>query len=168
MVAEVVDVPAYVILTVLGVVMSFWGSQLARFLSSIAFASFLGYTMWIYSYSLWKSVAISALLMFVAILIGFAVGFVLFRLAVSVVFAYFIAGLIAHRGEDILFLLLFIIFTIIVYVLSKYFISLFFALAGSAMVFKGLASLSLDMRVALVVCAIVFVLGYYNQLRYKA
>ncbi len=168
MATEVADVPAYIVLTVLGLVMSFWGSQIARFLSSITFASFLGYTLWVYSYGLWRSTALSALLMFVAVIIGLATGFILFRLAISMVSAYLIAGLLSPGRWEALFLLLFIIFTAIIYVLSRHFISLFFALAGSTMVFKGLTSLGLDMRVVLVICVILLVLGYYNQVRHKS
>ncbi|MEM0006329.1 MAG: hypothetical protein QW406_05645, partial [Ignisphaera sp.] len=94
-----VDVPAYVILTILGLVICFWGRQLSRFISSIAFASFLGYVIWLYSFRMWGSVAISIVLMFIAAAIGFVLGFTIYRVAISILFGYITASIIApERG----------------------------------------------------------------------
>jgi hypothetical protein len=164
---EVIDVPAYILLTILGLAISFWGKQLARILSSIAFGAFLAYVTWFYTYSLWRSIALSTAFMLVAMIIGLFTGFLVFRLAVSMIFAYIVAGLITPGRETALFIILFILFTVIMYVLSKHILSLLFALTGSMMVFKGLTTLGLNILLAIIICGVIFTLGYYNQVKHR-
>lgn len=166
---EYIDVPAYVIMTILGVVLSFWGKQLARILSSIAFSAFLSYLTWVYSFRLWSSVAISTLLMLIALVVGFLTGFLIYKLAISTLFAYIATGvLIPGIEKGILFLLVMILLTVIVYVLSSYILSLLFALTGTIMIYKGITTLGLNEIVALIVCITILLLGFYNQVRSKA
>lgn len=162
--ANYVDVPAYIILTIVGLAMSFWGKQLARVLSSISFAAFLSYITWFYTYTAWKSVALSVMLTLLAIAIGFAVGFLLFRLAISMLFAYIITTLVLPQ-RGLLFLLLVVIITMVMYVASNYIISLLFAITGATMVYKGLTTLGLKETITIIICIVVFALGFYNQLK---
>lgn len=163
---QVIDVPAYILLAILGIAMSFWGRQLARFLSSITFAAFLSYTTWIYSYSLWRSTALAIILVLIAMIIGLATGFMVFRLAISTIFAYIVAGLIVS-GNTALFLIIFILLTAVMYIASKHLLPVLFALTGSVMVFKALTVLGLHELIATALCAVVFTLGYYNQVKSK-
>ncbi|MEM2699023.1 MAG: hypothetical protein QXF17_06880 [Ignisphaera sp.] len=161
-----VDVPAYVILTILGLVICFWGRQLSRFISSIAFASFLGYVTWLYSFRMWGSVAISIILMFIAAAIGFVLGFTIYRVAISILFGYITASIIApERG--ILLLLLILLFATIIYILSNYLLSLLFAATGAIMIYEGVATLGLEKIYAIALCIVIFALGLYNQIKSK-
>lgn len=161
-----IDVPAYIALSLLGIALCFWGKQLARFLSSITFAAFLSYVTWIYTYSLWKSTALSIAFTLIAMIIGLATGFLVFKLAVSMIFAYILAGLIIH-GNSALFTVLFIVLTVVMYVLSKYLLPALFASTGSIMLFKALTTLGLDIFLAIVICTVVFTMGFYNQVKKK-
>ncbi|MEM1697254.1 MAG: hypothetical protein QXG48_01215 [Thermofilaceae archaeon] len=165
-VAEYIDVPAYVVLVVLGVLLCFWGRQFARVLSSIAFAAFLGYTSFVYSFKLWGSLAVSIPLAFIAALIGLFTGFLIYKLALSVVFAYIIASTLI-RGGGALFIVLVIVLTVIVYMLGNYVVSALFALTGATMIYRGVVTLGLNEVMALVLCTVVFILGVYNQVRAK-
>ncbi|MEM1526112.1 MAG: hypothetical protein QW775_06230 [Ignisphaera sp.] len=165
---EYIDVPAYVIMTILGVALSFWGKQLARILSSIVFSAFLSYLTWIHSFRLWNSVAISTLLMLIAIVVGFLAGFLIYKLAISTLFAYIATGiLIPSIEKGILFLLVMMLLIAIVYILSGYILSLLFALTGTIMIYKGITTLGLNGIAALIVCIIILVLGFYNQVKSK-
>jgi hypothetical protein len=161
-----IDTPAFIILTILGLAISFWGKQLARIISSISFAAFLSYIMWIYTYRLWNSIAISVILTLVAIAIGITFGFLMFKVAISILFAYMISSIILPQ-KGVLFLLIVIVCTIIMYVISNYTISLLFAASGSIMVYKGVTTLGLNELVSFVLCVVIFVLGFYNQLKNK-
>lgn len=165
-VVRYVDVPAYVLLTILGLVICFWGRQLSRFISSIAFASFLGYIVWLYSFRMWGSVAISIILMLIATAIGFVLGFTIYRIAISILFGYLTASIIApERG--MLLLLLMLLLTAIIYILSKYLLSLLFAATGAIMIYEGITILGLEKIYAIVLCIAVFALGLYNQIKSK-
>ncbi|MEM0031554.1 MAG: hypothetical protein QXD50_04900 [Desulfurococcaceae archaeon] len=161
---ELVDAPAYVMLTLFAIVLSFWGRQLARFISSITFAAFLSYVTWIHTYSLWRSTALSLVFALIAIIVGLATGFLVFKLAVSMIFAYILAGFITH-GNSSLFIVLFIVLSVVMYVLSKYLLPALFASTGSIMLFKALTTLGLDVLLTVVICVVVFTAGFYNQIR---
>lgn len=164
-VANYVDVPAYVILVVLGVLLCLWGRQIARILSSITFAALLGYISFVHSFKLWGSLAVSILLALFAMLIGFATGFFVYKVVLSVIFAYMIASALIQGGKGALFLVLVVILAAVAYTLSKYVLSVLFALTGTAMIYKGVIALGLNTTMALALCTVVFVLGVYNQVR---
>ncbi|MEM1644744.1 MAG: hypothetical protein QXL96_02550 [Ignisphaera sp.] len=163
-----VDIPAYVIMTILGLILSFWGKHFARILSSIAFCAFLGYLTWVYSFKMFKSIAISTMLLLIAIVIGFLVGFLVYKLAISILFAYIVTGILIPGSEKgILFLIIMILFTVVMYVLSNYILSLLFTLTGTIMVYKGITTLGLNEITALILCTIISIIGFYNQVKNK-
>lgn len=164
LIPKYIDIPAYIILTILGLIMCLWGKQLSRVISSIVFAAFLGYTVWLYSFRIWGSIAVSIILMLIAMAVGFVVGFIVFKFAISMFFAYIIAGMFAPK-HGALFLLLLIVFTAVMYVLANYILSLLFTATGTLMIYEGVTVLGLEKMYALIICVIVFVLGLYNQVR---
>lgn len=154
------------ILIILGLLISFWGRQIARILSSITFGVIMGYIVFFYSLKLWGSITLSLISAFIAMFIGFTIGFFMFRIALSIVFAYIFTSVLVLDGE-ILFLLLFILLATMLYLLSKYVIAFLFTLTGTTMIYKGITTLGLNSVSALILCAAVFVLGLYNQTKRK-
>jgi hypothetical protein len=167
--APPVDVPAYIIAAVLGIVLCLWGVQLSRVIASITLASVLGYLTYIYVHKAFGSIALAILFMFIAIGIGFALGFTLFRLGLSIVFGYTLASILTKSvigfRETALLLVLTIIFTALIYVLSKYILILLFVASGSALLFKSLVALGLAPTLSLIVIVVVATVGIYNQLK---
>ncbi|MEM0026975.1 MAG: hypothetical protein QXT53_03510 [Ignisphaera sp.] len=164
-----VDVPAYTIATVVGIVLCFWGLQLSRFIASITFASILGYLTYVYTFKAFASIALSIIFMLLAIVVGFILGFILFRASLSIVFGYVIASIlvrdVAKSKELVLLIILTIIFSVLIYILSKYFLALLFAATGSALIYKSLAVLGLQSTIAFLIAIVVAVVGLYNQLK---
>jgi len=165
----VVDVPAYIIATVIGIVLCFWGLQISRFIASIAFAAVLGYLTYVYVYRAFGSIALSIIIMLLAIAIGFALGFAFFKAALSIVFGYTLASIVVRsvvgNREFVLVVLLAIIFSILIYILSNYVLALLFVAAGSALIYKSLVALGLPHIMSFIVVIIVAATGLYNQLR---
>ncbi|MEM2512366.1 MAG: hypothetical protein QXX61_04440, partial [Ignisphaera sp.] len=95
-------------------------------------------------------------------------GFLIYKLAISTLFAYIATGiLIPSIEKGILFLLVMMLLIAIVYILSGYILSLLFALTGTIMIYKGITTLGLNGIAALIVCIIILVLGFYNQVKSK-
>lgn len=163
---DYVDVPAYITLVVLGIIVCFWGKQLSRVISSIVFGAFLGYITWLYTFKLWSSVALSIVFMLIAMIVGFALGFIAFRLVLSIFFAYILTGIIVP-AKSILFPILLIILATAIYTLSNYILSLLYAATGALMIYEGITTLGLEKIYAVIICLIMFTLGLYNQLRSK-
>ena len=163
LVTNYVDVPAYIIATVIGLILCFWGVQLSRFVSALAFSAFLGYITYTYIYSLFHSVALSILFMLMAIVIGFVAGFVLFRIALSIVFGYMIASILA-KGIFLMSLLT-VVFAMLIYVLSGYLLAILFVVTGSSLIYRSLIVLGLQPPIALIIILLVSVIGLYNQLK---
>ncbi|MEL9940512.1 MAG: hypothetical protein QW632_02135 [Ignisphaera sp.] len=164
-----VDVPAYIIAAVVGMVLCFWGLQLSRFIASIAFASVLGYLTYVYTFKAFASIALSIIFMLLAIAVGFVLGFTLFRASLSIVFGYVIASIlvrdVAKTKELVLLIILTIIFSILIYVLSNYVLALLFVATGSALVYKSLVILGLQSTIAFLIVVVIAVAGLYNQLK---
>ncbi len=158
-----IDVPAYIIATVIGLAMCLWGVQLARFISSLAFGAIMGYTAYIFTYRVFHSVALSILFALIAILIGFIIGFTLFRVVLSIIFGYTLATILVR--EAILILLMTVILAVIIYVLSSYLLAILFVATGASLIYKSITILGLHHTVALIIVAIVGIVGVYNQLR---
>lgn len=164
-----VDVPAYIIATIVGMVLCFWGLQLSRFIASIAFASILGYLTYVYTFKAFASTALSIIFMLIAIAVGFILGFALFKASLSILFGYVTASILVRdvaKGKDFaLLILLTIIFSILIYVLSNYLLALLFVATGSALVYKSLVTLGLQSTIAFLIVVVIAVAGLYNQLK---
>lgn len=164
-----IDVPAYVIATVFGVVLCFWGVQLSRFIASIVFAAILSYITYSYSYAVFRSVALSIIFMLIAIGIGFVIGFVFFKVALSLSFGYTIASIILRdfigSRETALLIVLTIIFAILIYVLSTYLLALLFVATGSSLIYRSLTVLGLQTIPSIVIVLIIAIAGLYNQIK---
>jgi hypothetical protein len=167
-----VDVPAYVIAAAIGIILSFWGVQLSRFIASIVFGSFLAYLTFIEVYRAFHSYALAIIFLFIAFGIGFALGFLFFRASLSILFGYLLARIIINLfvvGEGIalaaLLIILTTIFAVLIYMLSKYILAIVFASSGALILFTSLVKLGLEYSVAGVVALIVFVAGLYNQVK---
>jgi hypothetical protein len=164
-----IDVPAYVIATVFGAVLCFWGVQLSRFISSVVFASILGYMTYSYSYAVFKSVALSIIFMLLAIVIGLVIGFIFFKVALSLSFGYTIASIILRdfikSRETALLIVLTIIFAILIYVLSTYLLALLFVATGSSLIYRSLPVLGLQTIPSIVIVLIIAIAGLYNQIK---
>lgn len=166
-----VDVPAYIIAAVLGIVLCFWGLQLSRFIASLTLAAVLGYLTYTYTYTAFNSIALAVIFMLIAIAIGFAFGFAFFKLGLSIIFGYMIASIITRSiigfRETALIVILTIAFAILVYVLSRYVIALLFVATGSALLYKSLVVLGLSQTISLIVVIIIAATGIYNQIKTK-
>ena len=165
------DIFAYVIAAVIGIVLCLWGLQLSRFISSITFASVLGYITYVYSYKAFGSIALSILLLLIAIAIGFVMGFIFFRASLSIVFGYTVASIILRgfekRGDLALLIILIIIFAVLIYVISNYLLAALFAFTGASLIYKSLVSLGLSAAPSIAIAVAVAVAGLYNQLRHR-
>lgn len=164
-----VDVPAYIIAAVLGVVLCLWGIQLSRFIASLTTAAVLGYLTYTYTYVALGSTALAIIFMLIAIGVGLALGFTLFRLGLSIVFGYMIASIImksviGFRGAA-LALILTVVFAALIHVLSKHILVLLFVAAGSALLYKSLVVLELSPVLSLASVVLVAAVGVYNQLK---
>jgi hypothetical protein len=169
LVSQAIDVPAYIIAAALGVVLCLWGVQLSRFIASITTAALLGYITYVYTYMVFKSIAIAIIFMLAAIVIGFVIGFTLFRLGLSIVFGYTIASIItrsiAGSREVTLLLVLIVIFAALIYVLSKYLLALLFAATGASLLYKSLAALGLSQTATLAIVVLLAIVGVFNQVK---
>lgn len=143
--------------------MCIWGVQLARFISSLAFAAVLGYATHILTYGLFHSVALSILFTILAIFIGFIIGFTLFKVALSIVFGYAISTILV-RGA-VLTLLMTIVLAAVIYILSSNVLAVLFAATGASLVYKSTIALGLQPTIALIIAILIGVVGVYNQLR---
>jgi hypothetical protein len=166
-----VDVPAYIIAAVLGIVLCLWGIQLSRFIASLTTAAVLGYLTYTYTYVALGSTALAIIFMLIAIGVGLALGFTLFRLGLSIVFGYMIASIITKsvigfRGAALV-LILTVVFAALIYVLSRHILVLLFVTTGSALLYKSLVVLELSPRLSLAVVVLVAAVGVYNQLKRK-
>jgi len=154
----------YIILALLGAVVAIWGSQLSRIISSIVFGAFSAYILWKFSLQLWNSFAISVVLMLLGLFIGLAVGFIVFRIALSIISAYIIASILTTN--PIIILALTIVLALILYVLGRVFIPALFAITGALMVYKALVSLGLSIVISIPICILLGVVGFYNQFKH--
>ncbi len=158
----------YAVAIILGLVLCFRGLKAVRVLVGVTFAGFLGYLGYAYTMSSTGSLLLSAAAFLVASLLGLAVGFALFKLALSLLFAYIAASVIipaAGEGGTLLVLMGALVLAALVYTLVEYLLAAGLALAGSSLIFKGLAGLGLEPLAALVVGAACFVVGTYAQVR---
>ena len=167
-----IDVPAYIIAAVIGIILSFWGVQLSRFIASIVFGSFLAYLTFVGVYRAFHSYALAIIFLFIAFGIGFALGFLFFRASLSILFGYLLARIIVNLfavGKGIalgaLLIILTTIFAVLIYMLSRYILALLFASSGVLLLFSSLVKLGLGYSVAGVIALIVFVAGLYNQVK---
>ncbi|MEM4683084.1 MAG: hypothetical protein QXR37_07050 [Ignisphaera sp.] len=156
--------PAVNILTIaMGITLCFWGLQLTRIVSSIAFAVFLGYIAYIYAHSVLHNPVLSSILTVSAVLIGFGLGFIMFRFAISLMFSYAIASIVTSNVY--LVMALTIVLTAIVYILSRYLLSLIISSTGSIIIYKSLIALGLSQILAIVLAIVIGIIGLVNQLK---
>lgn len=158
---NVVDIPACIFMIILGTILTFWGIQLSRILSSIVFGAFLGYIVWKYSYAAWGSSALSVILLLLGLLVGFALGFILLRFSISLVAAYILASILVNNSYH--FVALVVVLTLMFFAFSRVLLSAVMTATGVLMVYKGLTIIGIDFTVILPLCAILAIIGFYNQ-----
>jgi hypothetical protein len=152
----------YIILVLLGAITALWGRQLSRPLTAVLFGGFLAYISWKYTGTL-DNFILPVIFSVLGLLVGLGVGFLLPRLSVSIIASYIVASTTATYVEVTSYLLLALI---VIYSLKYYYginIYALYALAGAIMAFRGLTRLELNILVALIICAVLGVIGYYNQ-----
>jgi hypothetical protein len=154
----------YIILVFLGAITALWGKQLLRLLTAVLFSGFLAYISWKYTGTP-DNFILPIILSVLGLLVGLGVGFLLPRLSVSIIASYIVASITANYVEVTiyLFLALIVIYTLILYGVGRLNIYALYALAGAIMAFRGLTMLELNTLVALIICAVLGVVGYYNQ-----
>jgi hypothetical protein len=154
----------YIILIFLGAITALWGKQLSRLLTAVLFSGFLAYISWKYTGTP-DNFILPVIFSVLGLLVGLVVGFLLPRLSVSIIASYIVASTTAIYVEVTSYLLLALIvtYTLILYGVGRLNIYALYALAGAIMAFRGLTRLELNTLVALIICAVLGVIGYYNQ-----
>ncbi len=158
----------YVVAIILGLALCFRGLKAVRVLTGVTFAGFLGYLGYAYVMSSTGSLLLSAAAFLIASMFGLAAGFALFKVALSLVFAYIAASTIfpaVGGGGTLLVLMGAIVLAALIYTLVEHLLAAGLALAGSSLISKGLVGLGLEPLAALVVGAACFVVGTYTQLK---
>lgn len=87
----------------------------------------------------------------------------LFRIALSVLFGYIIASILA-KGI-FLTLVLTVVLAMLIYVLSSYLLVILFIVTEVSLIYRSVTVLGLQPLVALIIVLLVGVIGLYNQLR---
>jgi len=156
-----VDIPAYIVLAFLGVLIALWGVQLKRILVSLVFGGLLGYLAWRYTYLAWNSILISLFFFFAGLLAGLIIGFALFRLVISLTASFFLAHMIT--SDSTLQLVLLVVLTPVFYVVSTIILPGVYAVTGALIIYTSLVVLGLNPTLAILVSTVVGTIGFYNQ-----
>ena len=161
--STIMGIPSSIVLVLIGLVVALWGLQLSRILTSILFGGFLGLLLWKISMATLGSLLVSVALLIVGFMLGVAIGFILLRLAISILLAYMIASAVV--SEPLALFVLVLILAAMFYVLSKIILPAFFAALGATMIYRGLVGVGLNTWFAMLLCVLVAIVGYYNQVK---
>ena len=156
----------YAVAIIMGIILCFRGVKAVRIFVGLAFAGFLGYLGFAYTLLATHSLILSIVVFLLLSAIGLAVGFAVFKLAVSLIFAYIVAKtLFPMVGESNTLLIVMgaLVLAAMAYTLVDYVLAAGLALAGSALIFKGLTGLGLVAWASLLVALACFAVGFYTQ-----
>ena len=161
--------PDALLLAVLGVITAVWGYKLARLWVSLLSGIALGYVFYQYS-SHELQVALTPLVLFViGFIVGAMIGFVIFKLAISLVAGFAIAQLLISAGifvaNETALIILTIVFAMILYAIVDKLLAFVFIIGGAALFFIGLLAVQLPMVIVAILTLLIIVLGIYKNIR---
>jgi uncharacterized membrane protein (UPF0136 family) len=163
------NTPDALLLAVLGVITAVWGYKLARLWVSLLSGITLGYVFYQYS-SYELQAALTPLVLFViGFIVGAMIGFVIFKLAISLVAGFAIAQLLISAGifvaNETALIILTIVFAMILYAIVDKLLAFVFIIGGAALFFIGLLAVQLPMVIVAILTLLIIVLGIYKNIR---
>lgn len=151
-----------IFLVIYGVILILSGKFLLRIFIGLGFGLILSYFVFIIFSYLEAGTIASLLISFIAFIIGFFLGWFIFKITLSFIIGLFFSALIGSYfklfNETILFLVIVIICIVIAYLLIEKIISLIILIAGSFMVFIGISTLIGDFLIGTILSIIIIVI----------
>jgi hypothetical protein len=157
---------SYILFALLGALLATFGLYFVRLVASIVFAGVLGYLAWRHGHEVLGDTTMAFILLVFAVLVGLYIGWILFRLTISILLAYVAVRFITsdpYQGLAILSGL-----TPVIYIFTRLIrLALPVILTGSGLYlfYSGLTSLQIDMLLTIATTGILGSIGFYNQYR---
>jgi hypothetical protein len=159
--------PLYVIYAILGALLAIFGIYFVRLVSAIALCGMLAYLALRYGYEVVGNITIASILLVLGLFAGLFIGYMLFRLTISIILAYIVVSYITqelfYKGLGLLG-----VFTIIIWVFTRLIrivLPVILIGLGLYLIYIGLSALQIGNLLTLGIMGIAGIIGFIYQYR---